>query len=372
MKTRRFQILGLVLVVIMAVGVMGNGFAGNQSVEASDNQKIVVPQEEAVKKVVKEVGPAVVSISVKSVVEQYDWFYNSTRKKPVKGIGSGFIFDKRGYVLTNNHVISKAKEINVILTDGREFKAKVLGSDARNDIAVLKINKVPEDLPVAPLGNSDKLDVGQMAIAIGTPYDIEFQNTVTTGVVSALNRTIEGQNVMMNNVIQTDASINPGNSGGPLLNSQGEVIGINTAILGQAQGMGFAIPINTARSITDELIEHGYVRRPFIGIAGRNVDKETLNNYFGYDGKGGVYVARVFPDGPADKAGLKQGDIILEVDRDNITDMSQLQKVIKDAGIGEKVKMLVLTKEGLSVYKVEIGERHAVMEKVEEAQQNNN
>ncbi|AZR73221.1 serine protease [Anoxybacter fermentans] len=367
MRNRRVQIFGLFLVGLMVLGFVGNSVL--QASEGENTAQIIVPQEQAVINAVKKVGPAVVSIVVKNIVQGYDFFFEPYSQE-VEGLGSGFIFDKRGYILTNNHVIEGAHEIKVILTDGREFEGEVIGADPENDLAVLKLKKAPKNLPVAVLGDSNKLQVGQLTIAIGTPYDLKFQNTVTTGVVSALGRSIQGKGrhglIRINNVIQTDASINPGNSGGPLLDSQGRVIGINTAILGNAQGMGFAIPINTAKAIIDELIEYGHVRRPFIGIAGQDVSKEALNNYFGYNGDGGVYVARVIPDGPADKAGLKAGSIILEVDRHKIKGMDDLIRVIKEKGIGTKVKMLVLTEKGLEVLTVEIGEKQEVLKGAKE------
>lgn len=363
---RKVQVIGLVLLGLFILGIFGNSLLHADEPTAkqqAQQQVIVVPQEQAVINAVKTVGPAVVSIVVKDVVRGYDFFLQPYEQQ-TEGIGSGFIFDKRGYVLTNNHVIQGADEIKVILIDKREFSATILGSDPQNDIAVLKLEKA-ENLPVVELGDSDKLQVGQLTIAIGTPYGIDFQNTVTTGVVSALGRTIqsqsgEGQNrtsgVVMSNIIQTDASINPGNSGGPLLDSQGRVIGINTAILGNAQGMGFAIPINTAKNIVNDLIEFGYAKRPYIGVYGQAVTADALDTYFGYKADGGVYIAQVVSGSPAEKAGLKTGDIILEVEKQKVTDMDQLKKIIQEKGIGKEVKCLVLTKKGVEVVSLKIGE----------------
>ncbi len=354
---RSVQIIGLILAVLFVVGLVGNSVL----LADDDSQStIVVPQEEAIVRAVQNVGPAVVSISVKNLIPTYDMFYNSYNRE-VEGLGSGFIFDKRGYILTNNHVVQGATEIKVITTDKREYEAEIVGTYAPGDLAVLKIDAKGENLPVAPLGDSGNLHVGQLTIAIGTPYDIDFQNTVTTGVVSALGRSIQGQNnqgstVMIENVIQTDASINPGNSGGPLLDSQGKVIGINTAILGNAQGMGFAIPINEAKDIVDELIEFGYIKQPYIGVYGASVSKAALNEYFGFNGDGGVYIQDIVKDSPADKAGIQAGDVILEIDRQKIKAWNDLKNVIKEEGIGAEVKILLLRDKSLEVTTLSIGE----------------
>lgn len=369
LKGRR-SFIGLFVIGMMLLGIMSQGSWMGSKVEAKDSPSIIVSQEQATIQAVENVGPAVVSIMVTNVVRGVD-FFNRVIEKPVEGLGSGFIFDDRGYILTNNHVINGAEEIKVILTDEREFEAEVVGADARNDLAVLKLKlDGKEKLPVAKLGDSDQLRVGQMTIAIGTPYDLDFQNTVTSGVVSALGRSIQSKSdrgvVEINNVIQTDASINPGNSGGPLLDSQGRVIGINTAILGNAQGLGFAIPINTAKGIIDDLMKYGHVRRPMIGIGGTNVSKQMLREYFGYEGAGGVYVRQVFPNSPADEAGLEEGDLILEINRHKTINMAELSKIVEDEGIGATIKVLVLTENGLDVKTVTIGESEDIYKKAEE------
>ncbi len=272
LRKKRLVIQSFLLAAFILVGIVMSNFGQvdafwGRSESQEDKEvvvnKIVIPQEEAVKRAVKDVGPAVVSIVTVDTEIVRDFFFNPIPRER-EGLGSGVIIDKEGYILTNNHVISNADQIRVFLSDGRQFDAEFVGSDPRNDLAVIKING--NDLPVAPLGDSDDLVVGQLAIAIGSPYDLRFQNTVTTGVVSALDREIRPRSrnsrryEILEGLIQTDASINPGNSGGPLLDSQGRVIGINTAIIGDAQGIGFSIPINRAKEVIEDLINYGRVK----------------------------------------------------------------------------------------------------------------
>lgn len=354
---RKVQVIGLVLTIFMLVGFLGNSllFAGDKRPET-----IVLTQEEAVIRAVQGVGPAVVSVIVKNDVQTYDMFFRLYNQE-VEGLGSGFVFDKRGYILTNYHVVQGAKEIKVIFLDQKEYVAELIGKDPQNDLAVLKIDAQDEDLPIVELGDSEKIQVGQLTIAIGTPYDINFQNTVTTGVVSALGRSIQGRNrqdrvTSITGVIQTDASINPGNSGGPLLDSQGRAIGINTAILGNAQGMGFAIPINVAKDIVDDLIKYGHVKRPYIGIYGGDISQEALNDYFNFKGEGGVYVQAVVSDSPAEQAGLKPGDVLLEIDRHKIKGWDDLKEILYEKGIGAQIKVLILRNSNLEVVSLTLAE----------------
>jgi len=336
-------LIGLLIVGLLGVTSVGKAFLGDDGENNQEPQqtkkKVVIPQEEAVTQVVEEVGPAVVSIITQKVKVSRDMFLNPVPEE-TKGLGSGVIFDEKGYILTNNHVISDAEKIKVMTSDGEEYEAKLVGRDAQNDLAVIKIKA--DSLPaVAPLGDSSKLNVGQLTIAIGSPYDVKFRNTVTTGVVSAVDRQIRAEGNMFEGLIQTDAAINPGNSGGPLLNSQGEVIGINTAILsGSAQGIGFALPINKAKQIVDDLIEYGRVKRPWLGIYGTAIT-DKLVEYYGLKVDHGVLVMKSIIDSPADKAGLTEGDIILEADKQKINDMQELKQVIEEAGIGEKIELLV-------------------------------
>ncbi|MGE5607489.1 MAG: S1C family serine protease, partial [Bacteroidota bacterium] len=225
--------------------------------------------EKATINVVKRVSPSVAMITTSTVVEDFD-FFSGPELRNVQGLGTGVVYRSDGYLLTNNHVISGLKgaaadQIIVVLGDGKSYPAKVVGADPQTDLAVLKIDH--NNLPVPQWANSDKVQEGQIAIAIGNPLDKQFRNTVTVGVVSAKGRTLElSADSVLRNMLQTDASINPGNSGGPLLNSSGRIIGINTAIAAKSQGIGFAIPSNTAKTVADQLIAKGYVSRPGLGI----------------------------------------------------------------------------------------------------------
>ncbi|HHU51391.1 MAG TPA: PDZ domain-containing protein [Firmicutes bacterium] len=293
--------------------------------------------------VVEKVGPAVVMITTTKLVEVNDFFFGLVGYREVQGLGSGVIFRKDGYILTNNHVISKAEKIIVILSDGRSFAAQVVGADPLTDLAVIKISG--ENLPTAEFGNSDRLKVGQIAIAIGNPIGESLNNTVTVGVISALGRSLEiEKGVTLANLIQTDASINPGNSGGPLLDSQGKIIGINTAIIQEAQGIGFAIPINKAAEISSLLIKEGRVRRGGIGIRYIPYDqssKKLAETRFGIrlPTDEGFLVTSVQRGGPADKAGLRAGDVIIAINGQSIKDGVDFQGL--DLRVGDKVTMVV-------------------------------
>lgn len=250
--------------------------------------------------------------------------------------GSGIIITSNGEILTNNHVVSGAKKLQVTLADGRDFNAKNLGGDPIVDLAVVKINA--NNLPVAPLGDSDNLQVGQVAIAIGNPYG--FERTVTVGVVSALRRTIPGGGASLENLIQTDAEIYPGNSGGPLVDSRGNVIGINTAVVGgRAGSLGFAIPINEARKIVEQVARVGRVVVPWIGIQYGDIT-EQIAQVFSLPVKYGIIVADVEKGSPAALAGIQKGDIIVEVEGKKIEDGGDLQRVLRDKSVGDKLNMV--------------------------------
>lgn len=260
---------------------------------------------------------------------------------PIKGAGSGFIISKDGYVLTNEHVVSKADKIKVTLKDGRSFPGKVIGSDSTVDLAVVKIEAA--DLPIAFLGDSNKLRAGQWVIAIGNPY--QFSNTVTAGIVSALGRDLK--DLGKRHLIQTDAAINPGNSGGPLINLQGEVVAINVAMAAGAQGIGFAIPINDAKEVLDDLIKKGKVIRPWLGVYMRDVD-EKIADYLDLPFAEGVVITDVLPEGPAAKAGLRRYDVIKKIDDKKMTSSDQVQKLIRGQKPGDVLK-IALFRDGHNV-----------------------
>lgn len=274
-----------------------------------------------------------------------DSFSFRTTPKISKGLGSGFIINSEGYILTNEHVISGAKEITVTVKGFQEpFTATVVGKDANMDLAVLKINS-SKKLPHIELGDSDSARVGEWVIAIGNPYRLD--HTVTVGVISAKERpiTIADQNTgstrVYNNLIQTDAAINPGNSGGPLISLDGKVIGINTAVNAQAQGIGFAIPINSVKEVLDKLIKSGSITRPYIGVALQDMTKD-LAEYFKLEEPNGAIIADVVSNSPAAKAGLMRGDVILKINDTTIKNSNDVSAIISKAKINEKLVMLIL------------------------------
>ncbi|HEY1270131.1 MAG TPA: DegQ family serine endoprotease [Candidatus Binatia bacterium] len=256
-----------------------------------------------------------------------------------QSLGSGFIIDRDGTILTNNHVVDNGSKITVKLQDGREFDAKVLGKDAKTDIAIIKID-AKGDLPVAALGDSDKLEVGEWVVAIGNPFGLE--STVTSGIVSAKGRHIGAG--PYDNFIQTDASINPGNSGGPLINLRGEVVGINTAIFSQSGGnigIGFATPINSAKDIIPELKSKGKVTRGWLGVSIQNVTPDIASS-LGLEKSRGALVADVLKEGPAERAGLKVGDVIVDFDGQEIKESSDLPSIVARTRPGKQVNVKVL------------------------------
>ncbi len=279
------------------------------------------------------------------------FFEGMPRRRQQASLGSGLIIDKSGLILTNNHVVKDADEITVKFANKQEAKGKVVGTDPKTDLAVIRVS-AKEDLPVATLGNSDTLHVGEWAIAIGNPFGLD--HTLTVGVISATGRSEVGI-AAYENFIQTDASINPGNSGGPLLNVRGEVIGINTAIVASGQGIGFAIPVNMARKVMEDLVKKGKVTRGWLGVGIQPLTPELAKS-FGVGADEGILVNQVMPKSPAEAAGLKIGDVILSVDGKLIKDARQLQRLIGEAEIGRTIDVVVLREKTRRTLKIQIGE----------------
>ena len=293
----------------------------------------VLPEESVVITVVKQVRPSVVNIDTESQVQTVFGVF------PQQGAGSGVIVRPDGYILTNNHVVQGATTIKVTLTGGKVLSGRLIGRDPLADLAVIKVDS-KDPLPAARLGDSRSLQVGQLAIAIGNPFGLG--STVTTGVVSALNRNIELPNLIVENLIQTSAAINPGNSGGALVDSSGSVIGINTAIIPNAQGIGFAIPSDVARTEMDQLIANGRVIRPWVGVIyGGEVDPQAAKAYnLGTDH--GVVVRQVEPNAPAGRAGVKVGDIITALNGDRIDNWNTFVHDVVSKKIGETIRLTVI------------------------------
>ncbi len=289
--------------------------------------------ESSVLEVVEKVSQSVVNINTVRLLQ--DVFY---RVVPLKGMGSGTIFDPRGYVLTNNHVVQGARKIEVTLASGEMLAGKLVGGCASTDIAVAKVEG--DGFSAAELGDSDRLKVGQRVFAIGNPFGLAGGPTVTAGVVSAVNRSIRSDRGVFEGFVQTDAAINPGNSGGPLVDVRGRVVAINTAIVPFAQGIGFAIPINLARRCSDDIVRYGRVVRPWVGVSGLSVTRE-IADYYGLAVDSGVLVAEVVSGGPADRAGLGKGDVIVGLDDERVGSVEELQIRVQNKKVGEKVKVLV-------------------------------
>ncbi len=298
----------------------------------------------------KELTPAVVNIKVSKVEKAgFPWpdisenpfgrFFNVPKhpeNRPVQGAGSGVIIRADGLVLTNNHVVEGAKEVTVTLADKQEFKAEVVGRDPKTDLAVLKVN-AGKELPVADLGDSDHLQVGDWVLAVGNPFGLG--HTVTSGIVSAKGRVIGAG--PYDDFIQTDASINPGNSGGPLFNMQGEIIGINTAIISGGQGIGFAIPVNTAKPLIPQLVTKGKVTRGYLGVNIQGITADLVSALKLNDDKGAL-VADVVPGGAADRAGIKRGDVIVALDDKVVRDSHELPGLVASTPVDREVAVTVV------------------------------
>jgi serine protease Do len=316
----------------------------------------------------KELKPAVVNISVKRTegepgsregalgggegLDQFRRFFEGQPRRPARNMGTGFIINAEGYIVTNNHVVDGAGQIQVKLADGRELPGKIVGGDPKTDLAVVKIEAA--GLPVIPFGDSARLDVGEPVMAIGNPFGLE--HTVTTGIVSATGRVIGSG--PYDDYIQTDASINPGNSGGPLINAQGQAVGINTAIYsetGGSVGIGFAIPANLAKSVVTQLAEHGHVVRGWLGVTIQPLTPD-LAKAFQRDDKRGALVSSVAEGSPAAKAGLKAGDIITEYSGRPIAKSEDLPRAVAETPVGKDVPLTVIRDGKVTTLTVKVGE----------------
>lgn len=294
---------------------------------------------QAVIQAAERISPSVVNIDVHKKVRDRWGFLPRVPGQPT-GSGSGFIFTPDGYILTNSHVVHGSSRIDVTISDGRTARATLIGDDPDTDLAVIRIDAIP--LVPAPLGDSQYLRPGQLVVAIGNPYG--FQYSLTAGVVSALGRSLRSQSGrLIDNVIQTDAALNPGNSGGPLVNSGGEVVGVNTAVIMAAQGICFAIPINTAKYVAGLLIKDGRIRRGYIGVAGQDVPlPQALIRYHRLAVKSGILVIGVEPRGPAEKAGIKEGDIIVDYAGQPVPGIDVLHKLLTEKEVGVEAHISVL------------------------------
>lgn len=340
---------------------------GARSVEA---ERSLSSLQVAFVKIAEKVVPAVVNISSQSPsqgeqsgLEPFkgepsfrdfleDLFRRRSERRQPNSLGSGIVMNPEGFILTNYHVIRDAEDINVKLSNNARYKARVIGSDSGSDLAVIKVEP-SGPLPFAPFGDSDRLQVGQWAIAIGNPFGLD--RTLTVGVVSAKGRSRVGA-ALHQELIQTDASINPGNSGGPLLNIEGEVIGVNTAMLAWGHGIGFAIPINAAKKITAELIEKGKVIRPWMGVGIEALTPEMVSS-LGVNKNGGVLVSRVFANSPAAAAGLMAGDVISKFEGQKLQGTEHLQQLVAKTSVGQSAE-LDLTRAGKELrLKIKLGER---------------
>jgi putative serine protease PepD len=313
-------------------------------------------------------APGVVNIT--SIVLERDFFLGLV---PREGAGSGAVIDKRGHILTNNHVIKDARRIEVTLSDGSKWPGKLVGTDPDNDLAIIRIDTPKNKLHVLPLGRSSNLQVGQKVMAIGNPFGL--QQTLTTGIISSLGRSIRSENgTTIEDLIQTDASINPGNSGGPLLDTDGKIIGINTAIFspsGGSVGIGFAVPVDTAKRIIPELIDKGYVAHPWLGLSLFPL-VPGLAEALGLRVKEGVLIAEVIPGGPADRAGLRGGnkvvqvgnavlpiggDVIVGLDGEEIRSLDYLLRAIRKQQVGDRVMLRILRSDRFKDVPLVLGER---------------
>ncbi len=309
----------------------GNGVSA-QTVRPETDEDLLDAYSRAVVGVVDKVGPAVISIGVRKRTR--------SPRYGQEGAGSGVIIAPDGFVLTNHHVVEGAEDVQVRLTDGRSFSAHLVGSDPATDLAVVRAEA--SNLPTADLGDSDSLRVGQLVIAIGNP--LGFQSTVSTGVISALGRALRSQSGrLIENVIQTDVPLNPGNSGGPLVDSRGRVIGINTAMIFMAQGISFAVPVNTVKWVVGELVTRGKVRRAYLGIAGQvRPISRRIQRHLELQAATAVEVVSVEEEGPAHRAGVREGDLMLSVNGKSVGSVDDIHRLLTGWSAGSPLNLTVL------------------------------
>ena len=375
MQTKKYIKKGL-LALVIAVALVGAGYGMSSAVKTADHPAAAVTKTSDIPMVpanfsdlAEKVRPGVVNIQVVKSVKNAGFEFPFPFRIPEnphggpeqQGVGSGFVISADGYILTNNHVVHEATEIKVKLADGKEYDAKVVGRDLKTDLALLKAEGA-SGLHALQLGDSDSLKVGNWVVAVGSPFGLE--QTVTAGIVSAKGRVIGSG--PYDNFIQTDASINPGNSGGPLLNMEGEVVGINTAIFSQSGGnvgIGFAIPVNMAKEIAPQLKEKGHVTRGWLGVGIQKITPELAKS-FGLKEEKGALVSQVVKGGPADKGGLETGDVIVEFDGKKISDSNELPRMVASIPIGKAVSVKVLRAGSLVDREVKIGEMEEQKEEV--------
>ena len=382
---RKIRMAGILATTALVVGA---AWSAAPSRAEAGNVTALKQQSAAFAEVAAKVTPAVVFIEVEKTLRQTGGRGNPFGEGPMRGFGdelfrrffgpnmpqqgmpempykqegqgSGFIVGQDGYIVTNNHVVGEADKVTVTMVDGREFEAKVVGTDPDSDVAVIKVDAT--GLPTLELGDSDAAQVGEWVLAVGSPFGL--QHSVTAGIVSAKSRNDVGITGFPD-FIQTDAAINPGNSGGPLVDLDGKVIGLNTAILsrsGGSMGIGFAIPINNVRWAKDQIVNNGSVSRGYLGVALQGMDKNVAES-FGADGKGAL-VADVTPDSPAHKAGLKQGDVVTKLNGDEVADASSLKNKVAMLTPGERAALEVLRDGQAQSLSVQLGERPKDLESV--------
>jgi serine protease Do len=376
-KKKRFKTI--LIALAMAVAMLGAGYGVSTAIKSSDtpvstgstiSETPMVPANFS--DLAEKIRPGVVNIQVVKKVKNIgfrnfpgnpfggqnpfgDFFGPFSQGNPPggfeqKGVGSGFIMSREGYILTNNHVVEEADQIKVKLSNGKEYEGKVVGRDPKTDLALVKIEG-SSDLQALKLGNSEDLKVGSWVVAVGSPFGLE--QTVTAGIVSAKGRVIGSG--PYDNFIQTDASINPGNSGGPLVNLKGEVVGINTAIIAEGQGIGFAIPINMAKEIASQLQNQGHVTRGWLGVNIQEVTPELAKSFALKDNKGAL-VSQVVPNSPAEKAGIEQGDVILQFDGKEVSDSKELPRIVASTPVGKSVTVKIARDGKVTDRQVKLGE----------------